>query len=465
MDAAEKNARLRKLPSVDDLLSSPFVAKVLERHPRRAVVRALRSAIEGVRARLLVGVNAEVGEREVEVALAADAAPNLRHVINATGVVLHTNLGRAPLARAALERVAELGARYTNLEMDLGKGERGHRFAAVEGLVRDLTGAEAAVVVNNNAAAVLLVLTALAQGREVIVSRGEAVEIGGGFRIPDVMRQSGALLVEVGTTNKTRLSDYEEAITDDTALILKVHKSNFAVVGFTAEVTASDIARVASARNVPVFEDLGSGCLVDLSAYGLPKEPTVSEALAAGADVVSFSGDKLLGGPQAGVIVGRADLLSRVRAHPLARAVRIDKFTVAALEATLRLYRDGRESEVPVIQMLSTTGGELAARAERLRDALGKLGTSAEVVATEGQVGGGALPLAKMASYAVRLAAADGADALAARLRAATPPAIGRIHEGALLLDVRTLADDEVEPLARAAAAAVLAGADVGGHG
>jgi L-seryl-tRNA(Ser) seleniumtransferase len=465
VDSAEKNTRLRQLPSVDELLARPFVVKLLSSHPRQAVVRALRTAVDRARARLLAGEAAEVGERELARALAADAAPRLRQVINATGVVLHTNLGRAPLAEPAIQRIADLGSRYTNLELDLDRGERGHRFAAVEGLLCDLTGAEAAAVVNNNAAAVLVVLTALAQGREVIVSRGEAVEIGGGFRIPDVMRQSGALLVEVGTTNKTRLADYEEAITDDTALILKVHKSNFAVVGFTAEASAAEIAGVASAKNIPVFEDLGSGCLVDLSNYGLPKEPTVSEALAAGADVVSFSGDKLLGGPQAGVIVGRRDLVKQIASHPLARAVRIDKFTIAALEATLRLYRDGRESDVPVIQMLSTPAAALQARALRLRDCLQRLGTQAEIVETDGQVGGGALPLAKLPSNAVRLTASDGPDALAARLRAAEPPAMGRIHEDGLLLDVRTVADDEVEPLAASAAAAVLAGAPVGGHG
>ncbi|HLL85226.1 MAG TPA: L-seryl-tRNA(Sec) selenium transferase, partial [Longimicrobium sp.] len=334
VDGGNKNALLRSLPSIDELLNDVSLKELLAAHPHARRVSALRLAVSTVRARLIAGDLRPFEAADVAAALRSVATPGLRRVINATGVVLHTNLGRAPLAREALERVLAVSGGYSNLEYDLDEGERGSRYAPLLGLLSELTGAKASVVVNNNAAAVLLVLSALASGKECIVSRGELVEIGGGFRVPDVMRQSNAKLVEVGTTNRTRLRDYENAITPDTALLVKIHRSNFAQVGFTEEVPASELCALGRARGIPVYEDLGSGNLVPLTAPGLTPEPTVKSSVDAGVDVVSFSGDKLLGGPQAGVIVGRPDLVAKIRSHPLNRAVRVDKMTVAAMEAT-----------------------------------------------------------------------------------------------------------------------------------
>jgi L-seryl-tRNA(Ser) seleniumtransferase len=369
--------------------------------------------------------------------------------------VLHTNLGRAPLAAAAVERLQEVARSYCNLELDLRSGERGSRHAYIEPLLCELTGAEAALAVNNNAGAVLLVLSALAAGREAIVSRGELVEIGGGFRIPEVMKQGGVALVEVGTTNKTRLSDYQTAISDRTALLAKVHRSNFAMVGFTEEVSAGDLAALGKTRGIPLMHDLGSGCLGDTARLGLPKERTVREAVAEGASVVTFSGDKLLGGPQAGLIVGRRSLLDAIRRHPLHRALRIDKFTAAALEATLRLYRDGRENEVPAWALLAASVSQLAERADRLRALLHDRGIDGESVATSGRVGGGALPTAEVPSRGVVLRTPSGVDRLAEQLRLGASPVIARIADGALVLDVRTVAEFELEALADAVASAL----------
>jgi L-seryl-tRNA(Ser) seleniumtransferase len=446
-----KRAQLRALPSIDELLHRPSLATVLAQYPRSRSVAALRRAVNDARRRVLRGEDRPFEDADVAAALEDLSRPNLRRVLNATGVVLHTNLGRAPLAPAAAERVREIAAHYSNLEYDLDEGERGSRYAPVIDHLTALTGAEGAVVVNNNAAAVLLVLAALCQGREAIVSRGELIEIGGGFRIPEVMRQSGAILVEVGTTNRTRLSDYEQAIRAETGLLLKVHKSNFAQVGFTEEVTTGELAELGRRKGKPVCEDLGSGSLIALEGEGLSAEPTARSAISAGADVVTFSGDKLLGGPQAGIIVGRAELMDRVRRHPLNRAVRVDKMTVAALEATLELYRDERYEEIPALRMLRQGPSELRVRAETLRDLLNARGVAAEVVETRGQVGGGAMPLAEPTSFACALRRGDPAE-VQEKLRDADPPVIARISDGRLLLDVRCLADDELDLVAVALA-------------
>jgi L-seryl-tRNA(Ser) seleniumtransferase len=391
----------------------------------------------------------------------------LRRVVNATGVVLHTNLGRAPLPVPALAHLATVAGGYSNLEYDLEHGARGSRHDHLTAILAELTGAEAACVVNNNAAAVLLALAALAAGREVVVSRGELVEIGGSFRIPDVMRAAGVRLREVGTTNRTHPDDYRRALGPESALLLKVHTANYAIVGFTATVDTATLAAIGRAASLPTMVDLGSGCLVDLASYGLPREPTVAETLAGGADLCTFSGDKLLGGPQAGIICGRAQLVEEVRRHPLMRAVRPDKLTLAALEGTLALYRDGRSAEIPTLGMLGTPIAELELRATALRDAitaaLAEGGAArqltVEVTRVQSAVGGGALPLAAPDSCAVALCAAGlGADALDARLRAHDPAVVGRIAAARLLLDVRTISAAEVAAVAAAVAAAMAAG-------
>lgn len=451
--ADAKNALLRALPSIEQLLRRPSLEPRLAGIPRARAVAALRLAVDRVRARLLRGEARPFEDADVDAALATLATPGLRPVLNATGVVLHTNLGRAPLAPEAVARVAEVSRGYSNLEYDLDEGERGSRYAPVVGLLRTLTGAEDALVVNNCAGAALLVLAALAAGRECVVSRGELVEIGGGFRVPDVMRQSGAKLVEVGTTNRTRRSDYEGALGPDTGLLVKVHRSNFALVGFTEEVAVAELAQVGRARGVPVFQDLGSGALVPLRGEGLAGEPTVRQVVEAGADVVAFSGDKLLGGPQAGIVVGRADLMKRIKSHPLTRALRVDKMTVAALEATLELYRDGRPQAIPTYRLLVQGAEELRARAGRLLDLLGARGVPARVAGVEGQVGGGAMPLARLPSSACILTVGAPEEFLE-RLRGAEVPVIARIADGEVVLDVRCLAEEELGSVAEAVATA-----------
>jgi L-seryl-tRNA(Ser) seleniumtransferase len=458
MDDVVKNRLLRALPSVDEVLSRPSLAPALSRHPRARAVAAARKAVEAVRARLLSGTEGGVEDADVERALAEIVLPGLTRVLNATGVVLHTNLGRAPLAEGAAQRVAQVAAGYSNLEYDLDDGERGSRYAPVVGLLRELTGAEDAVVVNNNAAAVLLALAALAEGREVVVSRGELVEIGGGFRIPDVMRQSGARLVEVGTTNRTRIEDYAAATGPQTALLMKVHRSNFEIIGFTEETSVKALAGLARSQGVPLFEDLGSGAIAPLDVEGLPKERTVRECIAAGADVCAFSGDKLLGGPQAGVLVGRAELIALIRKHPLNRAVRVDKMTVAALEATLELYRDGCADEIPARRLLSQTLATLHARAQRLHAKLREAGIPARVVETTSQVGGGAMPGATPASSACVLdlpldgERRKGPLALQRQLRAHKPPVVSRVAEDQVVLDVRCLSEEDLSVVAEAVA-------------
>ncbi|WP_224366693.1 L-seryl-tRNA(Sec) selenium transferase [Hyalangium versicolor] len=444
-----KNALLRGLPSIEELLHRPSLHSRLAGVPRARAVAALRLAVDEARARLLRGEPRPFEDSDVDAALRQLATPNLRPVLNATGVVLHTNLGRAPLAPEAVARVAAVARGYSNLEYDLDEGERGSRYAPLIGLLTELTGAEDAIVVNNCAGAVLLVLASLASGRECIMSRGELVEIGGGFRVPDVMRQSGARLVEVGTTNRTRRSDYESALTPDTGLLVKVHRSNFALVGFTEDVGVAELSTLGRARGVPVFQDLGSGALVPLEGEGLTSELTVRMAVEAGADVVAFSGDKLLGGPQAGIIVGRKALLARIKSHPLTRALRVDKMTVAALEATLELYRDGRLQAVPTWRLLSQRPEELRTRAERLQELLAARQVQVRVAAVSGQVGGGAMPLARLPSFACILKVGE-PDVFLERLRGAEAPVIGRIADGEVVLDVRCLAEEELGQVAEA---------------
>jgi len=382
--------------------------------------------------------------------------PSLRPVINATGVVIHTNLGRSILPEKVLKKFRPLAGGYSNLEYDLDQGERGSRYSHVEGILKELTSAEAAMVVNNNAAAVLIALETLAKGREVVVSRGQLVEIGGSFRIPDVMRKSGAKMVEVGTTNKTHLRDYEEVIGPETALLLKVHTSNFQIVGFTEEVSMAELSSLGKQYGIPVMEDLGSGCLVDLSEYGLIKEPTVHEVLAHGADLVTFSGDKLLGGPQAGIILGRKDLVDAIKRNPLCRALRIDKLTLLALEETLKLYRDEwiAVKEIPTLKMICQSYSSLEKKAGRLLKLVGKLKTgnfSIELTDGNSKVGGGALPLLELSSRLLCLVPKKLSPQFMERwLRALDPPVITRLEKERVLLDVRTIQEKDLKTIAQA---------------
>ncbi len=444
--------QLRALPQVQRLLEQPGAERLLAAHPRAAVVAALRAVLEAVRGELGTGGGVPDGETLIlraGQALAAGRPAGLRPVINATGILLHTNLGRAPLAEAAVQAAAEAARGYVTLEFDLASGERGTRGAGLDSLLREVTGAEAGLAVNNNAAAMLLAMSALAgAGGEVVVSRGELVEIGGGFRIPDVIRQGGARLVEIGTTNKTRLADYRDAITPMTRVLLKVHRSNFRMTGFTEAACLPELAALARAEKLVLVEDLGSGALLDPALLGRAPEATVQASLAAGADVVAFSGDKLLGGPQAGILAGRAAAIDRLRRHPLLRAVRLDKLSLAALEATLRLYAGNPAETVPVLRALAQTPALLEARAARLTALIGGAGA---VIATTGFAGGGTMPGDGIPSFAVRLTAAGmSADRLAANLRTGHPAVVARIAAGAVLLDMLAVPDAALEPLAAA---------------
>jgi L-seryl-tRNA(Ser) seleniumtransferase len=429
--------------------------------PLLLVKKSVREELEVLRQNILEGK--KVGKRDltkkklvgqIQERLQSKLGPNFKRVINATGVVIHTNLGRSILPDNAREALVEAGTRYSNLEFDLSTGERGSRYSLVEKLLCDLTGAEAALVVNNNAAAVLLVLETLAKDREVIVSRGQLVEIGGSFRVPEVMAKSGAKMVEVGATNRTHLKDYEGAISAETSMLLKVHASNFKMVGFTKEVPAEDLVELAGRYKLLVMEDLGSGCLIDLSRYGLRKEPTVQETVKAGVDVVTFSGDKLLGGPQAGLIVGKRDIIDRIKKNQLNRALRIDKFTLAALETVLRLYYDHETaiSQIPTLSMLTAVPEIMERRAESLSRKVKKSlaeKCKVEVKITGSRVGGGALPEEDLESRAVVLEPLDQTvNELEKNLRMNPLPVIGRIEEDRFILDMRTVADDEIPLIA-----------------
>ena len=451
---------LRKIPSVDEILSNPQIGDLLRTYPRTVVVDAVRNGLKRLRQQLLD--KKELTDLEEEFfsfehlyslfrkEIDLQVQPRLRHLINATGVVIHTNLGRSPLHPSALKHMIDIAKNYSNLEYDLDRGERGNRYTHVEGILCRLSGAESALVVNNNAGAVLLVLNTIAEGREVIVSRGELVEIGGAFRIPDVMRRSGASLREVGTTNRTYLSDYQKAIGSQTALLLKVHTSNFRVMGFTSDVSLQELVQLGRQHDLPVMNDLGSGCFVDLSQYGLEKEPTVQEAIKTGGDVVTFSGDKLLGGPQAGIILGKKSLLDLIKINPLTRALRIDKLTLAALESTLLLYLDEKRAmeEIPTLRMLSLDTGNLKRRGRHLLRRLSGMvdkGTQLTLREDVSQVGGGALPLQELPTMVLAVKPLDlSVNELEENLRKGEPPIISRISKDELILDMRTVSDEEI---------------------
>lgn len=453
--AVTNSSALRHLPSVDRILGDPTLQGLLPFYGRRLVVTAIRRTLDALREEIRAG--GEPPTYEAVVARAAaylqeHLAPTLKPVINATGVVIHTNLGRAPLsaaARAAMEAVAR---GYSNLEYDLPAGRRGHRTVHAERLLCELTGAEAALVVNNNAGAVLLALTVLAQGRGVLISRGQLIEIGGGFRIPEVMAQSGARLVEVGTTNRTHRRDYERALAEepDIALILYAHSSNFRIVGFTAEVELPELVEIGQAHGIPVMADLGSGALLDTADFGLAHEPTAQESIAAGAAVVCFSGDKLLGGPQAGIILGQARYVEPMKRHPLARALRADKLCLAGLQATLMHYlRDEATEQIPVWRMIATPVEELDRRARRWRRALARAGIRAEVVDGRSTVGGGSLPGETLPTRLLALPLPD-PQRVAEALRRHDPPVVARVEEDRLVLDPRTVLPEEERALLQA---------------
>jgi L-seryl-tRNA(Ser) seleniumtransferase len=467
MAPMDRNALLRTLPKVDALLEREDLTALAALQPRAVVVAAVREAVEAARARVLAGADEAISAAYIAAHVAAlveaRMRPSLRRVVNATGIIVHTNLGRSVLSDAALRAALDIGGNYSTLEYDPATGERGSRHVHVERLICDVTDAEAAMVVNNNAAAVLLAIAGLAGRKEAIVSRGQLVEIGGSFRIPDVMRQSGAKMVEVGATNKTHLRDYENAITAKTGLLLKVHSSNFRVVGFTEEVQLADLVALGHKHGVPVYEDQGSGVLVDLRPFGLGDEPTVRSSIEAGADLVSVSGDKLLGGPQAGILAGRAAVIERLKKHPLARALRVDKLTLAALEATLRLYLDPERAvrEVPTLRMLTTDNDAVRLRARALVDRIIERCSDAYLAFSFPDVsraGGGALPMTDVPTHVVAVESRSmSANEIEERLRLGEPCIVTRIKDGRVVIDPRTLTEAEegevVEALARAAGA------------
>ena len=434
---------LRDLPSVEELLQR--ATNLIDAYGRPLTLDSIRLTLDEARARFQLDPESALPSTDVILAQAEShlvtwTRPTLQPVINATGVILHTNLGRAPLSDATLRAMDEASRNYSNLEYDLDKGQRGSRLVHAESVLQKLTGVDAAIVVNNNASAVLLVLSALANKKRVVISRTQLVEIGGGFRLPDVMKQSGVKLVEVGTTNKVRLSDYQEALEGSTALVMRAHRSNFKIVGFTEEPELKDIVDVAHKAHVYVIDDLGSGALLDTAKYGLAHEPTVQESLAAGVDLVCFSGDKLLGGPQAGIIVGKADLIAKIRKHPLARAVRADKACLAGISATLSHYlKDEAEREIPIWRMMSLTLEQLKVRAEAWREALGQ----GDVVKSESTVGGGSLPEESISTYVLSLTVKS-PDKFLKKLRQRNPPIIARVENDKILFDPRTVLQDEL---------------------
>jgi L-seryl-tRNA(Ser) seleniumtransferase len=462
---------LRKIPSVDELLALPALVELATRVSRNLVADAARAVLQRIRddiSRNLASAMPEMRAIGVQVAdeVAHLLTPSLRHVINATGVILHTNLGRAPVAQAAIEQIRQTAGQYTNLEYDIAAGVRGRRDVHTSALLERLTGSEAACVVNNNAAAVFLALAALARGGEVIVSRGELIEIGESFRIPDIMAESGAILREVGTTNRTSIDDYERAINERTRLLLRVHRSNFAIVGFTAKPSLAELVELSRRAIIPLYEDLGSGCLVDLAPQGFT-EPVVGASIKAGVDLVSFSGDKLMGGPQAGILAGRREIIARVRKHPLFRALRVDKLVIAALEATLLAYLRGDFDALPALQMIRASAAEIEKRARSIAQQLNPILAAAqakvEIAEGESLIGGGSTPAERLPTSLLRIASAKySAAQLEERLRTGAKigdgepmPVLARVSEDRLVLDLRTVFPSQEEELTRALAAAL----------
>ena len=459
-----KQAQLKKLPGVDRILEYGTEEGHFDHIPKSVLIPAIRATIDALRTQILTSEGLLDGSSFSNVVLVEEVKQRagrtmslkLKRIVNATGIVVHTNLGRSLLSPAVMKNLAVIASRYSNLEFDLIAGRRGSRYSAVEEILCELSGAEAALIVNNNAAATLLCLDTLAKGREVIVSRGELVEIGGSYRIPDVMAKSGAVLKEVGTTNRTHPRDYESAIGEQTGLLLKVHTSNYSIVGFTAAVSLPDLVAIGRRHDLPVMDDLGSGTLVDFSRYGLINEPTVQESLAAGAEVVTFSGDKLLGGPQAGIILGSKRHIDRIKANSLTRALRIDKMTLAALEATLQLYRDERQAvnQIPTLRMLTLPLSVIHGRAAELKSRLERLageGLKVELLDFSSKAGGGSLPMLDLPSRCLGVAVeGTSANAVERWMRNNTPPIIGRIENDRFIMDPRTLQEEELDIIEQA---------------
>jgi L-seryl-tRNA(Ser) seleniumtransferase len=449
--------KLSQLPQVNEYLKSPYGETWLETYYRAVVIRSIREVIELKRKEILDGAGPDVSidslAGDIERRIKFHSAYKLRPLINASGVVIHTNLGRAVLSDRAIENVAAIAGGYSNLEYEISKGKRGKRYTHIKNIIRELTGAEDALVVNNNAAAVLICLDTFAKGKEVIVSRGELVEIGGSFRIPAVMQASGAILREVGTTNKTHLSDYENAVCGNTGLLLKVHQSNYKITGFTEEVPIEKLVKLGGEFNIPVVDDLGSGCLVNLEQFGIPGEPTVQDVIGQCADLVTFSGDKLLGGPQSGIIAGREKLIREIEKNPMLRAMRIDKMTFAALEATFMQYLDEEKAlqDIPTLRMLTQSETDIKKRAKKILNALRKtISGHAElsIIADQSRAGGGSLPEADFPTYAVSVKPLNlSVNALEKKLRLGNPPVIARIQEEVLLIDARTIQDRDIKTL------------------
>ena len=461
-----KKALFAQLPKVDELLERAEIKQILEDNSRTVIVDSIRESIDKVRKDIISLTNEEAQKFEVNVddiidgvvkMTMAKEAYHLKRVVNATGVVLHTNLGRSLLANEIKDHIGEIACSYSTLEFDTENGKRGSRYSHVEDIICELTGAEAALVVNNNAAAVMLVLSTLSEGKEAVVSRGQLVEIGGSFRIPEVMRWSGAELVEIGTTNKTHLRDYERAITENTGVLLKVHTSNYRILGFTKEVSVEELAPLAQKHNIPLVEDIGSGSFIDFSKFGLMKEPTVQEAIEAGADVVTFSGDKMLGGPQAGIIVGKKDYIEEMKANHLTRALRVDKMTLCALEATLKFYRDEDRAlkSIPALRMLTMQADELKERAECLLSVVNENVKTFDIEIVKGasEVGGGSMPLEKLPTHLLSVTHEKlSANKIIKGLRDYQMSVIARVEDDKVLFDPRTLQNDEFEYVAKALA-------------
>ncbi len=449
----DKAKLLRNIPAVDRILKNERIINLLSNHSHSLVCESIRQVLDGLRKRIINGYVSEIDEDKIveEIEKSLDQKYSLRPVINATGVVIHTNLGRAILPDEAVKHVIEIATSYSNLEYDLEKGQRGKRYVHIIDAVKKIANVSGAVVVNNNAGAVFICLNTLARGKEVVVSRGELVEIGGSFRIPDVMAQSGAILREVGTTNKTRLSDYENAINENTACLLKVHRSNFKIIGFTEEVSVRELSNLGKQKGIPVMVDLGSGCFIDLKKYGLFTEPSVQEVVREGADIVTFSGDKLLGGAQAGFIVGRSDLIEQISKNPLMRALRVDKMTLAALEATLMLYLDEKEAieKIPTLRMILESPDRIKKRALKILRMLKKEGMNATVKEDVSMPGGGSLPESGVKTYVVAIKTIH-AEEFIKNLRKTQPPVIARIKEDFVIFDARTLQEKEIPLLVKA---------------